>query len=403
MEPKLPSSERRQTIMIVDDVPDNIRVLANLLSDQCRIIAATSGETALGLASADDVDCILLDIMMPGMDGYEVCRRLKSDPSTQHIPVIFVTMLNDATDEEAGIRLGAVDYITRPFVPGIVRARVGTMLRLQNTANALRKAYDDLSVAYNTIEHDIQAAAQLQRSYLPPDHSAIAEIHYASLYRPSTGLSGDMFNYFRINERFQIFYGLDVSGHGAAAALMAAAVANVLKPEMFRHVLQVATNPSPEDMCMAIVQELNQRFTLDPEQARYFTIALGILDNDDHRLSLIQAGHPSPLLLKADGSAQSVGTAGVPVGLLSEPGYETVSLVLSDGDRLIVYSDGVTECENADGDAFGDDRLLDHFVQYRSQRLDTTLSALEASLIAWRGNDQFADDLSVLALECRPS
>ncbi len=131
---------QRQTLLIVDDVRDNIKVLANLLRDQARILVATDGETALHLAAAEPIDGILLDIMMPTLDGYEVCRRLKADPATHDIPVIFVTVLDESTDEEAGLRLGAFDYIARPFVPAIVRARVGNMLRLQATTQGLRRA-----------------------------------------------------------------------------------------------------------------------------------------------------------------------------------------------------------------------------------------------------------------------
>ncbi len=145
-----PERSARQTLLLVDDVADNLKVLAQLLADQARLLAATDGETAFGLAATQEIDGILLDVMMPGTDGYEVCRRLKADPTTAEVPVIFVTLLDETIDEETGLGLGAIDYIARPFAPGIVRARVGTMLRLQQVTKALRRSNAELTTLATT-------------------------------------------------------------------------------------------------------------------------------------------------------------------------------------------------------------------------------------------------------------
>ena len=122
-------SEQRLTVLVVDDTPENIDLLSGILRDQYQVKAAINGERALKMVAGDSLpDIILLDVMMPGMSGYEVCRRLKSDPVTADIPVVFVTAKADAEDELEGLALGAVDYISKPFNPVIVKARVATHL-----------------------------------------------------------------------------------------------------------------------------------------------------------------------------------------------------------------------------------------------------------------------------------
>jgi response regulator RpfG family c-di-GMP phosphodiesterase len=136
-------SINKATILVVDDTPDNLTVMSNLLKDDYRVKIATGGETALKIvASAWPPDLILLDIMMPGMDGYEVCRRLKRDPKTMSIPVIFLTAKADVEDEKKGLELGAIDYITKPISPPIVMARVKNHLALKAMADFLRDQND---------------------------------------------------------------------------------------------------------------------------------------------------------------------------------------------------------------------------------------------------------------------
>lgn len=134
------NNNQQHAILIVDDMTSNIQVLANALQDDYRIKVATSGERAIDIARSESPpDVILLDIMMPELDGYEVCKRLKSDPKTSTIPIIFVTALSDAADEEKGLNLGAVDYITKPFHLPIVKARVRNHLSLKLKTDLLEE------------------------------------------------------------------------------------------------------------------------------------------------------------------------------------------------------------------------------------------------------------------------
>jgi putative two-component system response regulator len=133
------NEDKKQTILIVDDAPDNIALLGSLLKGTYRVKAATTGEKALEIAAGQaPPDLILLDILMPGMDGYEVCRRLKREPATSEIPVIFLTAKTETIDEEKGLGLGAVDYIAKPISPPIVMARIRTHLRLKSVSDFLK-------------------------------------------------------------------------------------------------------------------------------------------------------------------------------------------------------------------------------------------------------------------------
>ena len=143
------------TVLVVDDTPDNLALMSELLRDRYRVKIANNGEKALRIAGAEPrPDLILLDVMMPGMDGHEVCERLKADPATRDVPVIFLTARSDVADETRGLALGAVDYITKPISPPIVMARVRTHLRLKASADFLRDkaAYLEAEVARRTEE-----------------------------------------------------------------------------------------------------------------------------------------------------------------------------------------------------------------------------------------------------------
>ncbi|MBF0187684.1 MAG: hybrid sensor histidine kinase/response regulator [Magnetococcales bacterium] len=143
-----PGAETRGRVLIVDDVPENIRILVEVLRDECLITAATSGARALALAGkAPHPDLILLDIMMPEMDGFEVCRRLKENPETREIPVLFVTALSDEKDERKGLDLGAIDYIRKPISPPVVQARVRNQLTLVQAQRRLNQQNEELKEA----------------------------------------------------------------------------------------------------------------------------------------------------------------------------------------------------------------------------------------------------------------
>jgi diguanylate cyclase (GGDEF)-like protein len=159
-------AQPQRRILIVDDQPANVHVLAEALREQYQLYVATSGPRAIALAAGGGVDLVLLDVMMPGMDGFEVCRRLKGDERTRKIPVIFVTALGDVDDETRGFDVGGVDYIAKPISPPVVRARVRTHLELKEARDLLEElaSVDSLTGIGNRRQFDARLSNEWRRA-----------------------------------------------------------------------------------------------------------------------------------------------------------------------------------------------------------------------------------------------
>ncbi len=154
------TNTKKSTLLVVDDTPENIDVLRGILGEDYALKIANSGQLALKIAAAQHPDLILLDVMMPGTDGYEVCRQLKGNEATRHIPVIFVTARGEVEDEALGFELGAADYITKPISPPIVHARVRAHLALSNQRRHLQRLVAERT---GELEHSNR---QLEKTHL---------------------------------------------------------------------------------------------------------------------------------------------------------------------------------------------------------------------------------------------
>jgi diguanylate cyclase (GGDEF)-like protein len=190
IESPLSPTIERATVLLVDDVPSNLSLLSNILGDDYRIQLANNGVKALALVAAAPPDLILLDVMMPGMDGYEVCRQLKANPATCDIPVLFVTAKHQLDDEELGLTLGAMDYIHKPISPPVIRARVRNHIALKRQTDALKSLSftDGLTEVANrrhfdnVLEHALRRAVRsgqpLALLMLDVDHFKPFNDHY---------------------------------------------------------------------------------------------------------------------------------------------------------------------------------------------------------------------------------
>lgn len=384
----------RGTLLIVDDVPANTMILGKVLGAAHDILLASSGEEALEIVRRQRPDLVLLDVMMPDMDGYTVCRILKADPATRDIPIIFITAMSDEENEEIGLTIGAIDYVTKPFRLPIIQARVRNQLISKARADMVNASNVKLEALYSRVKEDLEAAARLQYSLLPEPSMKIYGSSFNFIYRPSQFLGGDVLNYFPIDTNKAAFYVADVSGHGVPSALLSVTLSNMMTPEFCTKVAgpvdEALGVPSPSTVATA----LNRRFLGDGARMDYLTIAYGIIDTSDGTTRICQAGQPSPVVLRRNGAIETVGTGGYPIGMFDKAEFEDLPIQLQPGDRLALFSDGITECENPSKVQFGSDRLVETLLRDE----DSSLSNVQASIDAWMDGHPPTDDVSLVVM-----
>jgi sigma-B regulation protein RsbU (phosphoserine phosphatase) len=383
----MPSSSELKTILVVDDTPINLGVISGALRDSFNTKVATNGEKALSIASnAEKPDLILLDVMMPGMDGYEVCRRLKADPGTRDIPVIFLTGQTGTDDETKGFEVGAVDYIHKPFSAAIVKVRVRLHLML-------REAHHQIAQQLQTVNDELEMARKIQLSILPRDTPKIDGLQIAVRYIPMTSLGGDFYDFIIVDEKHVGILVADVSGHGLPAALIASMLQVAL-------VAQSAHASEPAKVLSGLNLALSGKF-----EHNFVTASYLFVDMEKNSMHYAGAGHP-PMLVwrKSSGNASEVLKNGLVLGQFPEETYTAVDLSLEAGDRSVLYTDGIPETKNPSGEEFGTDRFLRFMESSCSLGADQFIDSLLDELSQWsenpRGNGQ-QDDITVLVIDSK--
>jgi serine phosphatase RsbU (regulator of sigma subunit) len=322
------------TILVVDDSPVNLQVLVRTLDGTGhRILAATNGISALQIATRIKPDLILLDVMMPEMDGFEVCRRIKSDPAICDVAVIFLSALGDVGDKVAGLELGAVDYITKPIQAEEVLARVAAHLIRLQLEREVRQSRDSL-------DRELGAAAAMQRLILPRSFPSIGSLNFAAYYQTSRYVGGDYFDVIRLPENRCGILVADVSGHGAPSAIVMAMIRAA-----FHAYSQPAIHPAP------VLRYLNEQFRFLWGTSMLATLAYSVID-ESGRMSLSCAGHPPPLLIRNAEVCEIVSESTIPLLLMEIADIPTTEHQLHPGDRLLFYTDGIIERENAAGEMY---------------------------------------------------
>jgi len=371
-------------ILVVDDTPLNISVITGALKDTYRTKVATSGAKALAIAAADEKpDLILLDVMMPEMDGYEVCRRLKADPMTREIPVIFLTAQTEAEDETRGFQAGAVDYVQKPFSPAVMKARVHTHL-------VLRETREKLAQQLLTIQKELETARLIQQSILPETVPHIDGLDIAARYIPMAAVAGDFYDFILVdNERIGILVA-DVSGHGMPAAL----IASMLK-------IALAAQAVHADDPARVLQGLNQALC-GKFQHHYVTAAYVFVDMKKRTLTYAGAGHP-PLLMWGRGSAEvrDVTENGLFLGKFDFATYSSVEIPISAGDHGLLYTDGISETNNPEGVEFGSGRFREFLAGEKNGSANQLADRLLKELSGWsaRGEgEDLDDDVTMVAI-----
>jgi serine phosphatase RsbU (regulator of sigma subunit) len=260
-------------------------------------------------------------------------------------------------------------------------------LRRQREQNDRQVLHGRLQEAYRLLRTDLEAAAAIQKTMLPAA-STLGLVRHHGLFRPSSLIAGDTYNVVQLGDGRVGFFQIDVAGHGAAAALVSVASHHTLSQAL----LTQADAVRLDDM----VDRINREW---PGDLPYFTMILGRIDVRNRRLEIVQAGHPSPLLVRRDGPVEVLGDGGFPVGMVQVASYETLETDFGPGDRLLVYSDGLVEAENAEGEQFSEARLRGFVQEQAGNSTPNILDGLDEALRKWRGSETLTDDLSVLMLD----
>jgi sigma-B regulation protein RsbU (phosphoserine phosphatase) len=390
-------------ILVVDDTAGNLQVLAGMLKDRgYKVRPVPTGKLALLAARRDPPDLILLDINMPEMNGYEVCKQLKADPLLDGIPVIFISALTEQLDKIKAFAIGGVDFITKPFQMEELHARVETHLKLRRLQIELEQANTRLAETNSRMLRDLKAAAKIQETYLPRKAPRIPGTEFAWLYLPCDELAGDGLNIIPLGDDNVAIYILDVSGHGVAAALLSVALSRLLSPPSEPSSILIRTGDASSRLDITppaeVAAALNRLFPFDSATAQFATMIYGILNTATGEFRYVSAGHPGPVHLPRDEAPLISESVGSPIGL-ADDAYEELSIHLRAGDRLYLYSDGVPEAMNSAGKQFCEARLLESITKGRSELLNDGITALSEAIAEWQGSQKSQDDISVLAVE----
>lgn len=377
----LSQGDNLQTILLVDDSPINLELLKETLDGAgYRLLEAVNGPKALELARIEIPDLILLDIMMPNMDGFEVCRHLREESLTSDIPVIFLSGLDHMRDKVRGLELGAVDYIAKPFDLEEVIARVNTHLTINQLKKNVQKQRDEL-------ETELQQVADAQRSLLLTDLPDISGFRLAVIYETSRYAGGDLFDVLPLGDDCWGFLIADVEGHSSRAAVLMA-----MSCALMRSFPGDGTDPAE------VLHYLNTQLC-KVSSSRMVTAVYAVYDPGNMTLKLSRAGHLHPLLFRpAAGVSEMICEGIFPMGMKSYAGEKipVEEIKLQSGDHLLFYTDGITERRNAEDQMYGIDRLMEQLAKAVLESPKRSLGIIRDDVETFAGNLAADDDQTLL-------
>jgi len=409
-----PNTRAIQRVLVVDDSRLQRRILAALLKKWgFAVIEAASGAQALEICRDMPPDLVLSDWMMPGMSGLEFCDAFRQMTRNNYGYFILLTSKSDKAEIANGLDAGADDFLTKPVDPGELRARIAAgerILEMERELNEKNRLVNttlaQLQTLYASLDADLLEARKLQQSLVSDRHRDFGTAEVSMLLRPSGHVGGDLVGMFAISATRIGLYGIDVSGHGISSALMTARLAGYLSgasPNQNVALTLAANGSYIMRSPAATVAALNDLFLSELDTEHYFTLLLADVDLATGRVVMAQAGHPYPAIQRADGTVQIVGEGGLPVGLIPGAEYQDCEIQLYPGDRLMIHSDGVTECAAPDGTLLDNGGLADILAGLRNTRALSCLEALVWKLANFTGSDVFEDDVSTILLEIKPA
>ncbi|MBD2103037.1 SpoIIE family protein phosphatase [Leptolyngbya sp. FACHB-261] len=375
-------------ILVIDDDPILCEILNNVLAQQGYLVSvAGDGEQGLAQAQAQPPELIICDWMMPGMDGLELCRRVKADASLGMPFFILLTARSGKGDLIRGLDMGADEFLAKPVDPEELQARVRAGLRLHYLSQELQTQKQHL-------ETELARAAEYVHSLLPAplqsstDSGLSLQIRWRFI--PSAQLGGDCFNYHWLDPDHLAVYLLDVSGHGVGAALLSVSVINLLRSRSL-----------PVDFYKPdrVLVALNEAFPMADNDGLWFTLWYGVIDRKLKRLTYASAGHPPAVLLAEGQKPVRLRVPAIPVGLKSKFSYVSATQVLPEVGRLYLFSDGVYELMNSEDQAWGMEAFIQALTISDTQEEPAqVLDRMLQQAYTFQGSSQLEDDLSLVQI-----
>jgi sigma-B regulation protein RsbU (phosphoserine phosphatase) len=349
------------------------------------VVTANDGEEGITQTLLSQPALIICDWIMPGLNGLEVCHRIKKDPNLSTTFFILLTSLDSVADRVKGLDAGADDFITKPIEQNELQARVRAGLRLHQLSR-------DLQTQKLLLETELAEAAEYVRSLLPPPMTAPLGIN--SRFIPSRQLGGDCFDYYWLDANYLAIYLLDTAGHGLRATLPSISVLNLLRSRA----LKGLNYYQPSNVLTA----LNDTFQMNYQNDKYFTIWYGVYNRVNRQLIYASAGHPPAILISGKSPSitevQRLKTPGMPVGMFPEAKYVDGFCNIEKSSTLYIFSDGAYEITKSDGTLWSLDAFIQLLVSLQHP-IDYQLNPLLSYLIALNSKEAFDDDLSILQIK----
>jgi len=372
-------------VLIVDDIKDNIDILVNALRDEYKLSVALDGASALRSVDKQVPDLVLLDIMMPGIDGYEVCRRLREREATRELPIMFLSALEDVGNKARGFEVGANDYLTKPFEVLEVQARVRSLLKAKAYADAVREA----------MARDLRIAREIQMGILPADLGAATKdtgLRVHAAIEPARQVGGDLYEVLRLSDDRVVVALGDVSGKGIPAALFMAVAVTVLRTF-------ARQNLAPDE----ILGRLNDELAEQNPRGMFVTLQCLVFDTRRRVVACASAGHHQLAILSPGQPPRlAVSSSGRPVGLMPVNPVRCETIAFAPGDTFVLFSDGVTEAMNRGDDFYGEERLLELLSAAAGAGAEDIVTRVVEDVRNFADGAKQSDDITVLAAQYAP-
>ncbi|BAY25535.1 response regulator receiver modulated serine phosphatase [Calothrix sp. NIES-2100] len=373
-------------ILVIDDDNSIVILLKRILEKQgYEVVTACNGEEGLNQVLACHPALIICDWIMPGLNGLEVCDRIKTDPKLSTIFFILLTSLDSVADRVKGLDAGADDFISKPIEQHELQARVRAGLRLHILSR-------DLQTQKLLLEAELAEAADYVRSLLPLPITEPLSINYRFI--PSRQLGGDCFDYYWLDADCLAIYLLDTAGHGLKATLPSISVLNLLRSRALGNLNYY--QPSH------VLKALNDTFQISYQNDKYFTIWYGVYNTVKRQLIYASAGHPPAILLSCEHlknvEVKLLRTPGMPVGMFPEAKYKDDVCEIQTPSTLYIFSDGAYEITKSDGTIWSLDAFIQLLISLR-HNIEPHLDQVLNYLMALHSQETFNDDLSIMEIK----